>query len=101
LQGEWKFVHSPLFSKEKEMGFSEVKELGLDDLINFGKYKGKTVHQVLHMDASYLVWAHDKIEWFKLKEGIHAEAVDKAYKERMEYELDRIDWGVDLYDFMD
>lgn len=77
------------------------QEKTLDDIINFGKYKGKTIHQVLHSDASYLVWAHNNIKWFKLSEGVYNEAIDKAYTEKMTYYVENIDWGVDLYDFMD
>ncbi len=73
----------------------------LEDIVTFGKYKGKSVHQILHMDASYLVWAHMNIEWFKLEDGIYTEAIDKAYQERMEYALDHFDWGVDPYDWCD
>jgi hypothetical protein len=85
------------------MGFiDDEKELGLDDVISFGKYKGKSIHQILNLDSSYLVWANNTIDWFKLKEGVLAEAIDRAFQEKIQYQLERINWsGVDVYDFMD
>lgn len=35
----------------------DVKLLGLDDEIGFGKYKGKTIHEVIDTDWQYIKWA--------------------------------------------
>lgn len=41
-------------------------KLGIDDMIDFGKYEGKTVKYVLDNDPKYLKWMKDKgIRTFK------------------------------------
>lgn len=36
---------------------NEIKLLGLDDQISFGKYKGKTIREVIDSDWQYIKWA--------------------------------------------
>lgn len=72
-------------------------EKSLEDKMGFGKYKEDSVESVLGFDPSYLVWAHDNIDWFKLEPHIYESAVDRAFEEK----LNDMDWGVDIYDFMD
>lgn len=89
--------------QEKNSSFVEntIKKKELESILTFGKYKGKTIQDVLSTNPSYLIWAHDTISWFKLKEEIYDEAVDASYKEKMNYYIENFDWGVDPYDFMD
>jgi len=72
----------------------------LDSELTFGKYIGQTVHQVLHKDPSYIVWAHDTIEWFKVESAIYEEASDGADEQKRQYLIDNLDY-IDYYDFCD
>lgn len=76
----------------------ETREYNLESILNFGKYKGKSVHYILHNDPSYLVWANDNIEWFKVSEGIYDEACSGAREQRRQYYIDNLD-PIDYYDF--
>lgn len=78
--------------------FMESRIYTLDDIINFGKYKGKSVHKVLHTDPSYLVWANKEIEWFNLSEGVLDEALSGASEQKRQYYIDNLDY-IDYYDF--
>ncbi len=49
----------------------------LDSNLTFGKYKGKTIQDVINDDPDYIAWAADTIEWFDLDEEA-IEAVDIA-----------------------
>lgn len=76
----------------------KVKLKKLEDVMTFGKYKGKKIEDVLSENPSYLVWAHDDIKWFKLEQEIYDEAVDQANNKRWDNE--ELDNGIDIYDFM-
>jgi hypothetical protein len=76
----------------------EITYFTLDDIITFGKYKGKSIHSILHTDPSYLIWAHNNVEWFKLGIGVYDEACSGANEQRTQYYIDNLDWK-DYYDF--
>jgi hypothetical protein len=78
----------------------DTRVYNLDDKITFGKYKGKSIHSVLHTDPSYLVWANDNIEWFKLTEGIYDEALSGQAEQKRQYYIDNLDY-IDHYDYCD
>jgi uncharacterized protein (DUF3820 family) len=42
-----------------------MKLLTFTSIIPFGKYKGKTVRQVISLDSQYLIWLH--YSHFKVK----------------------------------
>lgn len=47
------------------MGFEDWPDknswkLGLDSILNFGKYKGQTVEYVLDNDRKYILWIKEK-----------------------------------------
>ena len=44
------------------------KKMNFDTVLNFGKYKGHTIGEVFQLDASYLLWAVENIERFKLSD---------------------------------
>ncbi len=46
--------------------------------LNFGKYKGDTVQEIINNDPDYLAWAIDEIEGFEL---------DEEAELKMEYSL--------------
>lgn len=59
----------------------------LNDVMTFGKYKGRTIRDVLSIDASYLLWAQRTIEQFKLAEPL-VEIAEQYYdKQQAEYNL--------------
>lgn len=41
-------------------GKPKYKPLSLDDSLPFGKYRGKTVLQVIDLDYAYILWMYDK-----------------------------------------
>lgn len=45
------------------------------DKIFFGKYKGKTIQEVMddYEDYQYLIWAHENISWFELDEELYGD----------------------------
>lgn len=61
-----------------------------ESVLDFGRYKGKTVEYVVGFDPDYLVWAAETIEWFDLDEDV---LVAAEWDSRMEEELYRIDWS--------
>ena len=61
------------------------KTFKLDTKLDFGKYKGLTVEEIIKKDPEYLGWAEDTIDWFELDSEAEA-ALDYAIYEA-------IDWG--------
>lgn len=50
--------------KEKEMN---IKILRLDDVLNFGKYKGKTIKEIFATDSNYLLWLNANSNDFRIE----------------------------------
>jgi len=46
---------------------SNVTLFTLNKALTFGKYKGKTVEEVITLDPDYLLWARKNIEWFEIE----------------------------------
>lgn len=46
-----------------------------DKEMNFGKYKGQMLSNVMRIDPGYIIWAVDNIEWFKVDDDIYEEAL--------------------------
>lgn len=42
----------------------------LDDVMDFGKYKGKSVEDVLEEDPSYLLWLLENSERFEVDDAL-------------------------------
>ena len=42
--------------------------------LTFGKYKGKTVEEVMTLDPGYLLWAYNNIEWFTIDKETYLDA---------------------------
>ena len=57
---------------------SKPKMIGLQDILSFGKHKGEKVSFVLKKDPKWLVWAHEKVDWFNLDEDILLSAQEKT-----------------------
>lgn len=47
--------------------------LGLKDKLPFGKYKGKSVEEVIQENAKYLIWCAENISWFALTTEVQDE----------------------------
>ena len=47
-------------TKKNALGFNKPQPLNMTSILNFGKYKGQSIGEVLKFDASYLLWAIDK-----------------------------------------
>jgi hypothetical protein len=62
--------------------------MGLDDILNFGKYKNWTIQEVIDENPDYLAWAIDNIEWFNL---------DKTSNSRLEAALSYYDHDYEDY----
>lgn len=43
-------------------------------ILDFGKYKGNTVEDILHYDPGYILWAIDNIEWFRASLNVTKQA---------------------------
>lgn len=46
-------------------------------ILNFGKYKGLTIEEVIDEDANYLLYCQSKIDWFDLDHKILDEIEEK------------------------
>ena len=52
------------------------KVFGMEDVLTFGKYKGKQVKWVADNDYSYLFWAYTNVDWAKFGEDV-TDLIDK------------------------
>ncbi|MBN2796449.1 MAG: hypothetical protein JXR88_13640 [Clostridia bacterium] len=46
------------------------KLLGLEDYIDFGKYKGSSIKHILETDKNYLKWANENVKSLKLSREV-------------------------------
>lgn len=73
-------------------GLKIIKK-GLDDVLSFGRYKGRTIREMLEEDPNYLTWAHTKIGWFKLEPDVMEAAVAAALQSQNDYyDADELGW---------
>lgn len=72
----------------------------LNEVLKFGKYKGKTLFYVFYNNASYLKWAHAK-KLLDLGYDLSIEVSSRAYKQKLErleekemgmYQLEPFGW---------
>ena len=69
-----------------------------NSVLNFGKYKGSSVHRLLRVDPKYLLWAQQKgasaLAPHVLQEVLElaAEQVDSDYRDNLS-SGDNDDWG--------
>lgn len=50
--------------------------LGYKTKLSFGKYKGKTIRDVLIENPSYIIWASENVSWFKVKPYVLEDAIE-------------------------
>ena len=72
----------------------------LSDTFNFGKHKGETIESVISSDPGYILWAHDE-KVAKFTEDILGYADEADTEQRFANAIDGIDFGVDMWDYMD
>ena len=66
--------------------------LTLENKLNFGKHKGKTIDEILHEDPTYIRWCLENIDWFKLsKKDEKTVYILSEYCDREMEDYD--DWG--------
>ena len=54
----------------------KITKKGLLDEITFGRYKGRTIEELLEEDPGYLLWADSEIGWFKLEAAVKEQAIE-------------------------
>ena len=71
-----------------------TKKYTLNDTLTFGKYKGKTIREVLQIDADYIKWCQDNVKGFSMDEEPGSDTTVKAsfYSEGVEI-LDVNPWA--------
>ena len=56
-----------------------------DTILTFGKYRGRTVADIIEEDPAYLVWAHENVYWWHLEDTLYdtlKEADKQAHRNR-------------------
>ncbi|MCD8438372.1 hypothetical protein LNI90_11605 [Tenacibaculum dicentrarchi] len=52
----------------------------LDDILNFGKYKGRTIKEIIQEDINYIVWCLIQIDDFQLSDDSAIEFINNKEK---------------------
>ena len=71
-----------------------------EDILRFGKHKGKSIRQVYEDDPTYIRWCLNSIDTFEMSDKDRREALEISYSyERDIYEDEKDDWGAlgDIY----
>ena len=71
---------------------------GPEDILRFGKHKGKSIRQIYEDDPTYIRWALSEIDNFQMSDKDRGKALQVSYSyEQDQYENN--DWGAlgDLY----
>lgn len=56
------------------------KKLGLDDFLDFGKYKGEQIEDILEDNPSYLIWIIDEgVRGIEFDEEVTQKLMKKGY----------------------
>ena len=63
-------------------------------VLEFGKYKGKSIKQVMEVNPQYLKWADDNIPSFNLSKKLYQETINRKWQ-MLDYECDASE--IDLY----
>ena len=67
----------------------EKNRKGLKHVMNFGKYKGWTVEDLVIVNPSYLLWADENVSWFKLKWQVVEKAMEELTDQLLRRETHR------------
>ena len=85
--GEWVLVDIP------GVDINEVFPLHKPDfMMNFGKYKGKTIAEIYKIDPKYVYWLADSDRYFRIDFAmlLGIEPTDKQFQEKLEIERNRV-----------
>ena len=61
-----------------------LKTPGINDILQFGKFKGKSILYVLDHEPSYLVWCINNVAGFKIDEQLKNELL-RQYRNHIEW----------------
>lgn len=93
IDTDWNYVKWAIIDSQRliadidaivEYHKGKIKILQPDDVISFGKYKGKTLQSVFLADSQYLKWMESqnpdfKVDWDKLSD-FHKSKISKHYE---------------------
>jgi len=54
------------YKKKNVWRTADQKIYNLEDTITFGKYRGRTIEDIIDEDCEYIVWCLENIKWFVL-----------------------------------
>jgi len=80
------------YRKEKSTHKEEIKDnivtkYNLNDELRFGKYKGKTILEIIKESPSYIKWCGDNVEGFSFVENEDFRKLLKKYLDREQAEI--------------
>lgn len=95
IDTDWNYVKWAIIDSQRliadidaivEYHKGKIRILQPDDIISFGKYKGKTLHSVFLTDFQYLKWMESqnpdfKVDWDKLSD-FHKSKISKNYENK-------------------
>lgn len=74
---------------------TKVKAYGLDTVLDFGRYKDRSIKDMCYIDPSYVLWCSRTLPWFDLSVDAE-ELAHQILREMLEYEpLDYMDFFCD------
>lgn len=71
----------------------------LTDKMNFGKYRNRTIQEVIEDDPTYIEWALDNVDWFELDDeamDVYEKAIKEHYRDddlSVWWDEDKLDYG--------
>lgn len=69
-------------SEPLDKEFKQVILRDYGDSFTFGKYRGRTIAEIIAKDPQYIVWAHNNVDFFKVKSGVLATAVETVREQK-------------------
>ncbi|MCM1219655.1 MAG: hypothetical protein NC548_34680 [Lachnospiraceae bacterium] len=70
-----------------------------DDKFTFGKFKGKTVLEVIETDPRYVAWAIKNVEWFDIDDELKERLKESMSKQRhsCNFSHSQSHWSEEVY----
>jgi hypothetical protein len=75
-----------VIKRENSSKTSEKRLFSLESTLNFGKYDGFKVKDVINVDSSYIEWCQDNVAWANFDKGV-LDAIHKLKVSRSLYRL--------------
>jgi len=72
-------------------------------MMTFGKYKGKTVDQVIHINPRYIQWAEENVHFFSLSPTQKRNLEEELERRELEREANKLmrKYGMHVTEAMD